>query len=126
MTNCTWQQAMICSAFAYTRSQIHKVRNLALPACGSMHPTSTSIDKIQNKILDIRNAATVAGLAGLAHTDNLYLAKTNPQHLSLEILSLAANLEGELRREETEWAAALRVDGCMSRLRTAGPRAQTS
>ena len=110
---------MICTAFAYTRSQIHKVRNLALPACGSMHPTAASIDKIRNKILDIRNAATVAGLAGLANVANLYLANTNPQHSSLEVLSLAADLERELRRAETEWAAALRADGCMSRLRTA-------
>ena len=84
-----------------------------------MHPTAASIDKIQNKILDIRNATTVAGLAGLANAANLYLANPSPQHSSLEILSLAANLERELRRAETEWAAALRADGCMSSLQTA-------
>jgi hypothetical protein len=116
-----WQQTMICTAFDYTRSQIHKIRNLALPACGSMHPTAASIDRIQNKVIDLRNATTVAGLVSLAKAANAYLADASPQHSSLEVLSLAANLERELRRAETEWAAALRADGCMSSLRTARP-----
>ena len=80
-----------------------------------MHPNASSIDKIKNKVVDIRNAAAVAGLAGLAKTANLYLANTRPQHSSLEILSLASDLEQQLRRAETEWAAVLRG------LRTAGP-----